>query len=204
MYSVAHSRVINHGLLSVTKELYQYGYTSLTDILERFESTHELLERYENTAETAIRFKQECLYRYKKNKAFIVENRRYLTDRIFRDKVRSAFRNIEKNREYSLTTGIESLYMCIDFAMNELVDYISKTCRCYKVKRRISGYLELVNAGSGAFDDIKFACDKDTLKGFQGYIKVKSIIRKSCPKLEEHEEWTFVKVKKVDGTFYRL
>jgi len=201
MYSISHSEIVKHGLLYRANELYQHGYTSMDDVFKKFEATHNLLIRYEDTAETLIRFKDECQYRYKINKEFVIANRRYLTDKVFRDKINSAFHCIQGNHKFSLTHAIEQLYMQIDFVVAQLVDYINKSCKSYRVKRRSGEYLELTNVGC---HDATFVCNAVTLEGFQGYIKGKTVIRSTCPRLANDENWVFIKKKTADGVFYVL
>jgi len=201
MRIIAHSEIVRHGLLYITKEFYQSGYSSLSYVFEKFESTHELLKRYEEAAERYPRFKDECLFRYKKNKEIVIANRRYLTNQIFNDKIKSAFWNVEQNHNYDLTTVIDEIYMKIDFVLNELVDHINKSCKAYQVRRRAMGYLELENIG---FSGMRFVCDINTLEGFQGYIRGKDIICKSCPRQEDDERWIFRKEKRSGRTMYML
>lgn len=175
----------------------------MADAFNKFEITHELLNTYESTALTPIRFKDECLYRYNTNKAFIIANRRYLNEKIFHDKIISAFNDIKLKQYHKcgLTAVIEHLYMSIDFVLNELVDYINKSCKSYAVKRRTTDYLELVNVCD---TNIKFVCNVSTLKGFRGFFKGKGMIRSLCPKLDDNEDWLFVKRENADGVFYDL
>ena len=203
MRQVTHSEIVRHGLLYIVNEFYKYGTSSLTGMFEEFETTHELLERYEEAVERFPRFKSECLFRYKQNKEIIISNRRYLTGTILAGKIKNAFHGIEQNHKYDLTTVIDEIYMSIDFILNELVDHINKCCKTYRVRRRITGYVELENI-SFTDSDATFMCDINTLEGFQGHIWGKSIMREQYPRLVDNENWVFTKMKNADGVFYIL
>lgn len=202
MLKIAHSKIILHGLLSFTNYYFKDGYCSLTEMFDKFESLHELLLRYEDISERSIRFKEECLYRYNINKKLIIDSRRYLTNSKMCEIMKNAFNDIQSNTRYDLTTCIEEIYMRIDSIVNQIVEFIKHVSRYYSVKRRISGYLELINN----FDktETTFICDKNTLIGYQGFIRGNSLIRISCPSVSDNENWQFEKIQNSDGIMYLL